>query len=537
MGLAKIMAMYLYIVYMLLMHCLECRPSVGEKETTSQVKAEMVVGIEEEEKTSNRVFYWENDYLAQTSEENPEYRSIPVIEGEKVVVTCWVRATSNTEYRMTMYHDYHDASSSGMIKEVKDGVNHVKEVVNINVDNSEAIDEQDIFCEINKPTEETISLLFKSFVIDDISVPAQVCDACEGKAKVTMKLKRPSKQRKEDDKFEKALKLKLKEQYGTNEDEVEIDSEGIVTAKVNLNLLLNRDGVNKTKKVKDIKCQCTRCSIITETSQSVDIEVDPECSNSTTTSMASTPTTTTTTEEEEEEEEKEEEEEEETPASLSTCDQTWCRENCDNCGQGESPCPFQRKCDLRCPCIDTTTTTTTSSTTTSTTSTTTTIRTPTTILTTTPPPTILPSTPRTNTPTSPTAPLGPRGECSKPTTTSCLFQRRCNNICQCLLFCQPVVTGGAAETRGWWYYFNYNHNFYINNNKVYYDYKTPSHNFNKSPDYNNNQSPNNNPYYYYYNPSTYNPTNNPQYFTYDTIDHHRHQRREQQEYRWKHRTN
>merc|ERR1719471_1866918 len=248
--------MYLYIVYMLFMHCLECRPSVGEKETTSQVKAEMEVGIEEEEKTSNRVFYWENDYLAQTSEENPEYRSIPVIEGEKVVVTCWVRATSNSEYRMTMFHDYHNASSSGMIEKEKDGVNHVKEVVNVNVDNSAAIDEQDIFCEINKPTEETISLLFKSFVIDDISVPDQVCDACEGKAMVTMKLRRPSKQRKEDDKFEKALKLKLKEQYGANEDEVVIDSEGIVTAKVNLNLLLNRDGVNKTKKVKEIESLC-----------------------------------------------------------------------------------------------------------------------------------------------------------------------------------------------------------------------------------------------------------------------------------------
>merc|ERR1711962_551037 len=101
------------------------------------------------------------------------------------------------------------------------------------------------------PTEETISLLFKSFVIDEISVPEEVCQLCEGK--VTMTLRRPSKQRQEDDKFEKALKLKLKEKYGANEDEIEIDSEGIVTAKVNLNLLLNRDGVGKTKKVKDIK--------------------------------------------------------------------------------------------------------------------------------------------------------------------------------------------------------------------------------------------------------------------------------------------
>merc|ERR1719300_634347 len=247
------------------MHCLECRPSVGEKETTSQVKAEMEVGIEEEEKTSNRVFYWENDYLAETSEENPEYRSIPVIEGEKVVVTCWVRATSNSEYRMTMYHDYHNASSSGMIEQEKDGVNYVKEVVNVNVVNSAAIDEQDIFCEINKPTEETISLLFKSFVIDNISDPDQVCEACEAEGKVTMTLRRPSKQRKEDEKFEKALKLKLKEQYGATEEEVKIDNEGIVTAKVNLNLLLNRDGVSKTKKVEEFRSQCTGCHTTTTT--------------------------------------------------------------------------------------------------------------------------------------------------------------------------------------------------------------------------------------------------------------------------------
>merc|ERR1719471_360572 len=312
--------MYLYIVYMLFMHCLECRPSVGEKETTSQVKAEMEVGIEEEEKTSNRVFYWENDYLAQTSEENPEYRSIPVIEGEKVVVTCWVRATSNSEYRMTMYHDYHNASSSGMIEQEKDGVNYVKKVVNVNVVDSAAIDEQDIFCEINKPTEETISLLFKSFVIDDISDPDQVCEACEAEGKVTMTLRRPSKQRKEDDKFEKALKLKLKEQYGATEEEVKIDNEGIVTAKVDLKLLLNRDGVSKTKKVEEFRSQCTGCH------------------TTTTTTTTSTPS----------------------PASegqhgsshplLSNCDQAWCRENCENCGQGTSACPNLRKCDLMCPC-------------------------------------------------------------------------------------------------------------------------------------------------------------------------------------------
>ena len=41
--------------------------------------------------------------------------------------------------------------------------------------------------------------------------------------------------------------------------------------------------------------------------------------------------------------------EEEEEASVSTCDQAWYRENCENCGQGEAPCPFPRMCDSMRP--------------------------------------------------------------------------------------------------------------------------------------------------------------------------------------------
>ena len=41
--------------------------------------------------------------------------------------------------------------------------------------------------------------------------------------------------------------------------------------------------------------------------------------------------------------------EEEEEVSVSTCDQAWYRENCENCGQGEPPCPFPRKCDSMRP--------------------------------------------------------------------------------------------------------------------------------------------------------------------------------------------
>ena len=31
------------------------------------------------------------------------------------------------------------------------------------------------------------------------------------------------------------------------------------------------------------------------------------------------------------------------------CDPTWCQQNCEDCGDGESACPFLRKCEADCP--------------------------------------------------------------------------------------------------------------------------------------------------------------------------------------------
>ena len=122
--------------------------------------------------SANRIFFWEGPHLVQGSEENLEYRDIPVIEGEKLVVTCWVKATDpDSEYRMTIYDDYTNSNTSGLIEDKVDGVKYVKEIINVNVDDSAAIDEKVILCELNKPTEETIKLTFKAFVIDRISVP------------------------------------------------------------------------------------------------------------------------------------------------------------------------------------------------------------------------------------------------------------------------------------------------------------------------------------------------------------------------------
>jgi len=39
-----------------------------------------------------------------------------------------------------------------------------------------------------------------------------------------------------------------------------------------------------------------------------------------------------------------------TTTTTTTSCEDWCRDNCDNCGEGENPCLYQRKCDSVCPC-------------------------------------------------------------------------------------------------------------------------------------------------------------------------------------------
>ena len=126
----------------------------------------------------NRIFYWEGPHLVQGSEENLEYRDIPVIEGEKLVVTCWVKATDpDSEYTMTIYDDYTNSNTSGLLEDKVNGLRYVKEIINVNIDNSAAIDEKFIVCELNKPTEETIFMKIKAFVAR-IFVPDHVWSYC-----------------------------------------------------------------------------------------------------------------------------------------------------------------------------------------------------------------------------------------------------------------------------------------------------------------------------------------------------------------------
>ena len=230
--------------------------------------------------SANRIFFWGGDHLVQGSEENPEYRDIPVIEGEKLVVTCWLKASDpDYEYRMRIYHSKTNSNTSGLIEDTIDGVKYVKEIINVNVDNAAAIDEKVILCELNKPTEETIKLTLKAFVIDRISVPEEVCSVCEGE--VVLTLRRPGSQKKEGERFEEELKQKLKEKLGILETDIGINStNGVVTAGVGLKTLISKLGDSV-----DISgCQChettkVRSEVDLETSQ-VMAEVDLEfCSS------------------------------------------------------------------------------------------------------------------------------------------------------------------------------------------------------------------------------------------------------------------
>lgn len=214
----------------------------------------------------NRIFYWEGPHLVQGSEENLEYRDIPVIEGELLVVTCWVKATDpDSEYMMTIYDDYTNSNTSGLLEDKVNGLRYVKEIINVNIDSSAAIDEKVILCELNKPTEETIKLTFKAFVIDRISVPDQVCQDCDGKVKLT--LRRPKFQKKEAEDLEEELKLKLKEKFGILDTDIGINStNGIVTAEVDFVSVLSLSGPFwrvEGRPVEDILHTCTSCASTT----------------------------------------------------------------------------------------------------------------------------------------------------------------------------------------------------------------------------------------------------------------------------------
>merc|ERR1711936_264567 len=205
----------------------------------------------------NRIFYWEGANLVQPdnfADENLEYRDIPVIEGELLKVTCKVRAISDSPYQITVYHDDFNANSTGMIQEKIAGDKYVKEVINVNIDNSSAIDGKEILCEVNEPFLDTISILFKAYVMDPIKVPKK----CRKTAKVNITLRKPIKQKKEDKKLEEKLKEKLEREYGATDVNID-DDDGVVSAKVKFSNLGHSNVVRwefKNKYYKDIDTLC-----------------------------------------------------------------------------------------------------------------------------------------------------------------------------------------------------------------------------------------------------------------------------------------
>jgi len=207
--------------------------------------------------SEDQIFFWEGENLVQPdnlTDESLEYRYLPVIEGEEEEVTCSVRAISEAPYKVTVYHEDFNAS----VTEERNN-KYVKEDIIVNIVDSASIDEKEILCEINEPTQDTISLLVKAYVFDRIVVPKKTCDSCEGL--VTSTLRRPKGQKAEDAKFEQKMKEKLKNKFGATS--VEIDSNGTVSAEISFTKTRRslRGGLRWTVDGEDVKdidkhCDC-----------------------------------------------------------------------------------------------------------------------------------------------------------------------------------------------------------------------------------------------------------------------------------------
>ena len=89
------------------------------------------------------------------SEHSLEYRDIPVIQGEKELINCTVRAISDQTYKTRVYYEPFNASHSEEREELE--YKYLKKIITTNVDNSAAIDEQDMLCEIYEPRYSTLS--------------------------------------------------------------------------------------------------------------------------------------------------------------------------------------------------------------------------------------------------------------------------------------------------------------------------------------------------------------------------------------------
>ena len=129
------------------------------------------------------------------SEHSLEYRDIPVIQGEKELINCTVRAISDHEFKTRVYFEPFNASRTEEREEFE--YKYLKKIITAHIDDSAAIDEQDMLCEIYEPifAGHTISLTFKAYIIDPILVSKETCETCEGNVRMT--IRRATTQKKE----------------------------------------------------------------------------------------------------------------------------------------------------------------------------------------------------------------------------------------------------------------------------------------------------------------------------------------------------
>ena len=80
------------------------------------------------------------------SEHSLEYRDIPVIQGERELINCTVRAISDHEFKTKVYYEPFNASHTEEREELE--YKYLKKIINAYIDDSAAIDEQDMLCEI-----------------------------------------------------------------------------------------------------------------------------------------------------------------------------------------------------------------------------------------------------------------------------------------------------------------------------------------------------------------------------------------------------
>ena len=112
-------------------------------------------------------FFWENDYVGKPVNfyHGAAYQ-IPVIEGEKVVILCKVRAVSEDSYKIIWDYESFHATTTGKTVLVNNtsGDEFAQDTITVNIDNPTDIDDKDIICSWeNGQFSDTITLQFKVY--------------------------------------------------------------------------------------------------------------------------------------------------------------------------------------------------------------------------------------------------------------------------------------------------------------------------------------------------------------------------------------